>query len=133
MKIYKHKCVMVVDDVDLDNFVSKTTITTYGFSKTVYVQNGADTAIDFLKKIKEHSDQAFPSVIFIDINMPVVNGFQFIEKLKRELEDELAAHHPKLVMLTSSIFDSDRQKAKESFEDIIFIVKPLSEETLRLI
>ena len=130
---HNYKSVLLVDDVDLDNFVSKTIISSYHFSENIHLHTTADSALEFLKQTGKTPDIPFPDVIFIDINMPVIDGFQFIENIKRELKDEMALFKPKLVMLTSSIFNSDRQKAREGFKDIIFIVKPLTEETLKLI
>lgn len=130
---FKYKSILLIDDIDLDNFVSTTIINTYKFAEQVTTMTSADSAIDFLKSISSNEEKIFPQVIFIDINMPLTNGFQFIERLKTELSDELKKHQPKLIMLTSSIFNSDKQKAIDSFEEIIFLVKPLTEENLKTI
>lgn len=124
---------MLIDDVDLDNFVSKTILKAYHFSENIYVYNNAQDALNFLKQIKGNPNIIFPEVIFIDVNMPVIDGFQFIQNVQKELKPELDRYNTKLVMLTSSVFNSDRQKAKESFNETIFLVKPLTEETLGLI
>ena len=121
---------MLIDDVDLDNFVSKTILKAYGFSEKIYVYNNARDALDFLEKTKEDPAVIFPEVIFVDVNMPVIDGFQFIQQIQKDFKAEMEKYHPKLVMLTSSVFNSDRQKAKESFSETIFLVKPLTEETL---
>ena len=130
---YKHNTVLLVDDVDLDNFVSKTIIKAFNFSKNIHTVSSSTSALEFLKKLEDSPALQFPEVIFIDINMPATDGFQFIKNLKRDFEKELNTYKPKLVILTSSIFNSDRQKAKESFDDICFIVKPLTEQALNQI
>lgn len=130
---YNYKTALLIDDVELDNFVSQAIITTYHFAETIYAHASAESALAFLKGIGQTSDFQFPEVIFIDINMPVTDGFLFLKNLKIELKNEIALAKPKLVMLTSSVFNSDLQRAKAEFEDITFIVKPLTEEKLKLI
>ena len=62
------------------------------------------------------------------INYYKTFGFQFIENFKRETEEKLL--RPKLVILTSSVYHEDRQKANNISEDIVFLNKPLTREML---
>lgn len=69
-----------------------------------------------------------PDVIFIDINMPLMDGFQFVEeylKLAKTLKIK-----SKLVILTSSISSADKEMATKYGSDILFINKPLNEKAL---
>ena len=72
--------------------------------------------------------EVYPQVIFIDINMPMMDGFQFIDYFKKESEKQL--QKPKLVLLTSSVYNEDREKAKSISKDIVFLNKPLKKEML---
>jgi len=135
MKIKEPKCrytnVMLIDDSELDNFINEKTLEANHFAKKVYVHTSAKSALEFLNNLvtmgNEYSD-VYPHVIFIDINMPMMDGFQFIEHYKKNSEAPL--HKPKLVILTSSVYNEDRQKANEISPDIIFLNKPLTKAML---
>ena len=57
-----------------------------------------------------------------------MDGFQFIDYFKKESEKQL--QKPKLVLLTSSVYNEDREKAKSISKDIVFLNKPLKKEML---
>jgi CheY-like chemotaxis protein len=67
-------------------------------------------------------------VIFIDINMPEINGFEFIEYFEQKKSENLLA--PKLVILTSSLNSQDKLLALEASEHVAFFNKPLTPEKL---
>ena len=74
--------VMLVDDNDTDNFISKRIIEITKFSNRVEVKSSGKGALDYLK---EHESEAenLPSIIFLDINMPVVDGFVFLYEFEK--------------------------------------------------
>jgi CheY-like chemotaxis protein len=82
-------------------------------------QDGQDFITDLVK-----NRQDLPSLLFVDINMPRMNGFEFLQVLSamRELHPELNSMRP-IIMLTSSGEDRDRKKAKALGADD-YIVKP---------
>ena len=128
---YKYSNVLLIDDSELDNFISEKILQANYFSKKVFINTSAKSAIEFLNnliKLKKKSNEDFPEVIFIDINMPLMDGFQFIEHFKNSLERHIP--RPKLVILTSSVYDEDRQKSTAISPDIIFLNKPLVSEML---
>ena len=118
---FRHQNVLLIDDMDLDNFINKKLLEINGFSKNIYVNTSALAALEFLKKLVTISGseaKMYPEVIFIDINMPMMDGFQFIEEFKRLFDAKI--FNPKLVLLTSSVFQYDRQRTQEISEDIVF-------------
>lgn len=128
---YKYENVLLVDDSELDNFINEKTIEANHFAKKIYVNTSAKSALEFLNNLVTMGDQfsdAHPDVIFIDINMPMMDGFQFIESFKKMSENRL--RHPQLVILTSSVYHEDRQKAMNISGDIVFLNKPLTKEML---
>jgi CheY-like chemotaxis protein len=131
---YKYNRVLLVDDMELDNFVNKKFLLHHQFSKSIYVNTSAKGALEFLNNLIAAGiwSKNFPEVIFIDVNMPVTNGYQFIESLQ-ELFKMHEIEQPKLVVLTSSVFNIDRQRAMDLSEDIVFMTKPLSKEMLDLL
>ncbi len=128
---FRYTNVMLVDDSELDNFINEKTLEANHFAKKVYVHTSAKSALEFLNNLvtmgNEYSD-VYPRVIFIDINMPMMDGFQFIEHYKKNSEESL--QKPKLVILTSSVYNEDRQKANDISKDIIFLNKPLTKTML---
>ncbi|MCD6067940.1 MAG: response regulator receiver [Bacteroidetes bacterium] len=131
---FKHQTVMLIDDNELDNFINQKIIEGNHFAERVYVNTGGQSALEFLKNLLVNDDLIdvlFPSVIFIDINMPLMDGFQFIEqfnKLSGSINKEI-----KLAILTSSINPEDKTKTKDMGTEIAFINKPLTDEALALL
>ena len=69
--------VMLVDDNDTDNFISKRIIEITEFAKTVEIKNSGKSALEYLEEHKNDPDK-LPNIIFLDINMPIVDGFVFL-------------------------------------------------------
>lgn len=128
---YKYENILLLDDSELDNFINRKIIESSYFSKNIYINSSGKSAMEFLQNImemKDFSDIVFPEIIFIDLNMPIINGFQFIELLKNA---SLNKDKPcKLVVLTSSMHPDDKKKITEISEDIVFLNKPLTDEML---
>lgn len=128
---YKYENVLLVDDSELDNFINEKTIEANHFARKIYVNSSAKSALEFLNNLITMGDQfseAHPDVIFIDINMPMMDGFQFIESFKKIPKNSIKSS--KLVILTSSVYHEDRQKALDISDQIIFLNKPLTKEML---
>ncbi len=125
------KVVMLVDDDNVDNFINKKVIINSKFTDNVFVHTNANSALEFLKNMNELKDSScaiLPSHIFLDINMPVADGFYFLEefdKLSEKITSEV-----KIVMLTSSLNPNDELKSG-SFKNVIsFLSKPLTVDDL---
>jgi len=128
---YKYHNILLLDDNDLDNFINEKIMESNLFSKKNYICTSGKSAIEFLTNIIEMGDdfsKNYPEIIFVDLNMPLMDGFQFIEFFKKNLETKL--HNPKIVILTSSIFPEDTLKAEKISNDIIFLNKPLTKDIL---
>jgi CheY-like chemotaxis protein len=128
---YRYSNVMLIDDNELDNFINEKIIEASYFAKKIYTNTSAQSALEFLKNLVtmgEKFSAVYPEVIFIDINMPMMDGFQFIEQFKKNSEAQLEM--PKLAILTSSVYHEDRQKAMNISPEIIFLNKPLTKEML---
>lgn len=128
---YKYQYAMLLDDNELDNFINQKTIEAIYFASKVYVNTSSKSAFEFLSNLEisgADTNSIFPEVIFIDINMPMIDGFQFIENFKKTFPEKF--NSMKVVILTSSVSINDREKASKISKDIIFLNKPLTQEAL---
>jgi CheY-like chemotaxis protein len=130
--VSKHKTIMLIDDNDIDNFINEKLVKAYYFAENVYVHTSTKSALEFLKNIEvtlhEIPTDLIPSHILLDINMPILDGFHFLEEFDRfetGLKDKI-----KIVMLTTSLNPMDIEKSKNYKSVIKFIHKPLTEEEL---
>lgn len=127
----KHAIVMLVDDNDIDNFINERMMLGCEFAETIYINTSTRSAIEFLKNLSANKvlrKDHLPSIIFLDINMPILDGFQFIEEFEK-MDPELVAAI-RIVMLTSSINPSDIERSQQHRSVAGFIHKPLTEEAM---
>lgn len=132
---YKYKQVMVIDDNELDNFINSKIIESSLFSKKIYINTNGKSALEFLTNLITTLGDGFesicPDVIFIDLNMPILDGFQFLEQFNK-IENKYLKQS-KLVVLTSSAHPEDNKKTKTINEAVIYLNKPLTADMLKSI
>ena len=130
----KFYTVMLIDDNEIDNLINQKMIEAANITEHIFTHTGARSAIEFLKnieKVDNVAQQILPDVIFLDIDMPLMDGFQFLDEFDR-LSDSTKSKC-KIVMLTSSINPQDVNKSKEYSYVKKYINKPLSQENLEKI
>ncbi len=123
MKDFFTGSVLLVDDNDTDNFIHKRIIELAGFSKNIIVKNSGKSALEFLE-----ANQDIPGVVFLDINMPIVDGFVFLFEYDNFPEE--VKQKCKIVILSSSDNKKDIDRIVDNEYVVHFITKPLSEESL---
>jgi CheY-like chemotaxis protein len=119
--------VMLVDDNDTDNFIHKRVIELTGFAKNIIVKNSGKSALEYLDTNKNTLD-LLPDIIFLDINMPIVDGFVFLFEYENFPDD--LKNKCKIVILSSSDSKRDIDRIVDNEYVINFITKPLSEDSL---
>ncbi len=125
MQQVKIKNVLLVDDSKPTNFLHKKVISTTNEVQNIYTVYDGTEALDFLQKKGQFKEiTEYPDIIFLDINMPKMNGFEFLEHYeKHNREQPIGAL---IVILTTSNWDSDKKKAMENSLVYDFLEKPLS-------
>jgi CheY-like chemotaxis protein len=123
----KINCIMLVDDNPDDNFFHERVIRKHDFSEHVIVKQTGKEALEYLKA-KDQNKGCHPDLIFLDINMPGMNGWEFLNEYKKL--DLYFQGKIIVVMLTSSDNPEDIIKAKEHGVAFEFKTKPLTKEML---
>jgi CheY-like chemotaxis protein len=114
--------VLLIDDDATANYLSKELLERMHAAKEIEV---AENCIRALKLIAQSS----PDVIFLDIKMPAIDGFDFLERLK----DLAPEKKIKVVMLTSSLRPEDRLRAFSYKAVVEYLEKPLTSEKVQFI
>ena len=118
----KLNCILLVDDNSSDNRYHQIIINEMNITKRIDVVLDGEEALDYLKK----ENQTPPDLIFLDINMPKVNGWEFLEA-SQKLSPEKKAKTV-IVMLTTSENPEDMKRVEQFSEIKGFNSKPLTEE-----
>jgi CheY-like chemotaxis protein len=112
---------LVIDDDDINIFIIKKIVEKTGYDINMVSKTNGQLAIDHLNTILENNE-TFPQLILIDINMPVLNGWEFLEAYdKLNIPEKVDMY-----MLSSSVYENDIEKAKTYKKVKGFISKPLS-------
>jgi CheY-like chemotaxis protein len=124
----KVKHLLMIDDNPLDNYISEVIVTESKFAEKITTMTSAMDALQFLEKLKEAPAEEFPDMIFLDIRMPQMDGFEFLEEFKK-FPQANNIHCP-VIMLTSSDDKKDRDRAFQYPVVKKYITKPLETEIL---
>lgn len=121
------KDICVIDDDKIYQLIIKKVVERTNEFDSIYFYNDGIEAFESFKSV----ENSLPEIILLDINMPLMDGWQFL--------DTLIFHRPTLhqetiiYIVTSSIAHSDREKAASYKEVSGFLSKPLSVEALKKI
>jgi CheY-like chemotaxis protein len=122
-------CVLLVDDDATTNFLNRSLLTRLGVAERILVAEDGEQA---LRELSQHCSPATPScpvLILLDVNMPGMNGIEFLEEYQQL---PLATQHAiVIVMLTSSLHPRDVQRVEQLSMVADFISKPLTTEKVQ--
>ena len=124
--------VLIIDDDDVNNFLCKKIMELCDFSNDIHACKSAQEGIDYLKSIKDEQPDQYPDLLFLDINMPISNGWDFLDTYNNWTADT-TKDTLKIFMLSSSVYEADIARAEEHPLVTKYITKPISKETLMLL
>jgi CheY-like chemotaxis protein len=115
------KSVLLVDDDPASNFISQLLLQKSGAVDQITIAGNGQEALDYILQ----QDNNYPDLILLDINMPQMDGFEFMEQFQQLPH----ASCSRVVVLSSSVSSKDLQTAA-SYKIKDFINKPLTKEKL---
>jgi CheY-like chemotaxis protein len=120
------KNLFILDDDIITTHLMKEIIKDLTFVSDFHIENNGWQAMEYLHLASKQN--SFPDLLLIDLKMPEMDGFEFIE----HYEETFFASHPEsaLMVITSSVSEKDRQKAMQYTSVTRFLLKPLTEKTL---
>lgn len=121
----KTKKILLVDDDEANIFISHRLIKKAGIEADVFIARNGQEALGIMRAICQR--QQYPELILLDIHMPVMDGFEFLEELQASID--LSTTPIKIVLLSSSTHDLDRARAKQ-YPVFDYIQKPLTTDKL---
>jgi CheY-like chemotaxis protein len=123
--------VFLIDDDPMFNMINKKIIQVAKFANKVTSYLSARDALTELRQLIETGSSEFPDIIFLDINMPQMDGWEFLEECAKF--PAFALMKCKVFMLSSSISTSEIEKSKKYSLVYDFISKPLTIDKLEKI
>lgn len=122
MEPQRYKLCLLIDDNFIDNFVTRKILETSNFAEKIVVIQSASEAIAQLQ-----AKTIVPDVIFLDIRMPMMDGFEFLKEYDRL---NLGDQNIKIFMLSSSLDPGDFRLSTQNKYITQFIHKPITRKVL---
>lgn len=124
---YTFERVMIVDDSEVDRYTASYVMKKNFFAKEILEFNMATKAIDYLEQ-NQHNQELLPAIIILDINMPCMDGFEFMERLSQL--QYCIKQSCCIIMLSTSLNPKDHKRAEENPVIKQFFNKPLTKAAL---
>ncbi len=83
MNSYRYKNVLLIDDNHIDNLINRKILDNAHYAETITVIDSPEDAFEFVRNSLATGNDV-PEVIFLDLRMPIMNGFEFLKSLKRK-------------------------------------------------
>ncbi|WP_462264366.1 response regulator [Mucilaginibacter sp.] len=129
MIINRPVSILLVDDDEINNFISIKLIKKVLLNAEIMACLNGKFAIDQLLQLQETEPEQMPDYILLDINMPIMNGWEFLDTYVKLNIDP--AHKSKIYIISSSVFSNDINKAKSYPLVKDFVSKPLNVDKIK--
>ena len=130
----KLNCILLIDDDPATNFLHKLIIEQAQITHEIRIVNNGQEAMDYLTRQNDYQDAdsesaPFPDLIFLDINMPVMDGWEFIDAYQQTFGQE--DHTVVICMLSTALPANVEQKLEDrGIAEKNFIEKPLQRDRI---
>ena len=130
--------VLIVDDDNASVFLTQMVLEEMRITNEIYTVANGKEALAFVEKyravVHQNADSndfnEQPNLIFLDINMPVMDGFEFLDHFEKLHAAHVTDFH--VVLLTTSINERDVDKARR-YKIVSYMEKPITEEKINVI
>jgi CheY-like chemotaxis protein len=123
-----HK-ILCVDDDPITLMLYKMVIAKASFTEEIITAKNGQEAMDYYEKLKDNNETHCPELIFLDLNMPVMGGWEFLDNFTKKEYQEFNTK-TKVIVLSSTIDPTDIEKSKTYPIVIDFLSKPITKEML---
>jgi CheY-like chemotaxis protein len=126
----KFNCALIIDDDNIVNLINEKLIEKAMIAHEIKTAVNGEQALNVLQSYIEQHNNTSPELILLDINMPFMNGYEFLDYFK--LKNISNKNKVKIVILATQISNQElRNFDKYLWPNMMFINKPLTEDKLR--
>lgn len=122
-------CIMLIDDDAITNYIHERLLRRLDIAKKIKIASNGEEGLEYVEENCPHKEECCPNIIFLDLNMPVMDGFEFLSQFQKNLNEDFKNKNIKIAILTSSNNSGDMKKIRD-LGDFSFLVKPLTKEKL---
>jgi CheY-like chemotaxis protein len=123
--------ILCVDDDPITLMLCKMVIAKSSFASEIITAQNGEEALNYFDDLKLNNLGAeikkYPSLVFLDLNMPVMDGWEFLDHFSKE-EYTSAFKNTKIIVLSSTIDPNDIEKSKTYSMVLDFLSKPITKE-----
>lgn len=116
--------ILCVDDDPITLMLCKKVIIKANFSNTILTAKNGEDALQYFDSIIAQKEKKLPQLIFLDLNMPVMDGWEFLDNFNTKKYSEV--NSTRIIILSSTIDPEDLQKSKKYPMVIDFLSKPIT-------
>lgn len=123
--------ILLIDDSRADNFVHRRRIRQSAITDEVIIKENGREGLDYMSRLLDDGCYPAPDLVFLDLNMPVLNGWEFLDGYE-ELDDN-CKEDIVLIVLTTSVAERDKERARAYDTVDGFLEKPLTIDKLNAV
>jgi CheY-like chemotaxis protein len=123
---------LCIDDDPITIMLSKMVMTRAAYAKEIVTAQNGEEALAYLDGLMATENSPIPNLIFLDLNMPIMGGWEFLDAFSQEKYRTYFANC-KVVVLSSTIDPRDIEKSKSYSMVLDFMSKPISKELLEVV
>ncbi len=127
----KLKSILLIDDDQINNFIVVNKLKAIPEIENIYCEENGLAALNFIKTTIDSDPTKLPCIIFLDINMPLMDGWEFMEEFEKFDRKYIA--QMSVYMVSSSVYIDDIEKSKQYAHIKAFISKPLTKDKINAI
>lgn len=120
--------ILCVDDDPITLMLCKKVIVKASFSNTIVTAKNGEEALEYFNSILKKEENKLPELIFLDLNMPVMDGWEFLDSFSTDKYSEVNSTN--VIILSSTIDPEDLEKSKKYPMVIDFLSKPITTDML---